>query len=35
VENIGVVGAAIGAGTTELMATYQQEVEQLKGAVAV
>jgi hypothetical protein len=35
VENIGVVGASIGAGLTKLMAMYAQEVEQVKGAVAV
>jgi hypothetical protein len=34
-EHVGVVGATIGGGLTRLMATYAEEVGQLKTAVTV
>lgn len=35
VDKVGVVGATIGAGLTNLMSIYQEEVDKVKGAVKV
>ena len=35
VDNIGVVGALIGAGVTRVMTDYQEEVSKIKSPVAV
>jgi|SRR4029077_11461121 len=35
VDNIGVVGAQIGAGVTRVMTDYQEEVSKIKSPVAV